>query len=264
MRLFRKYFFKLYHLFRFLGIFIFIFMLIPNVKADTYTISDIISKLEFSESCSNNLLEFDFESNLCAIENNRNNYKDCPSGSYQYPLNKYYLELKENTSYYFYVSGSNLNSFAYASIRFFNENWNFISDGMMSANASFNTPSNTKYAFVFYYARGRSLNDIYSYLSNYSFGLFEGSSVSEYVSYEECQELPDTPVDVHVEIAQPTDTNPETIFASFYTLFFNKLKFLNDSFLDNKILLGFIGVIVIFVILELFLKLFNGGGYKRK
>lgn len=55
---------------------------------------------------------------------------------------------------------------------------------------------------------------------------------------------------------------PDTTLDSFYTLYIDKMKNLASYALENKFLLGAIGIILLFAILELILYLFNKGGYR--
>ena len=68
-------------------------------------------------------------------------------------------------------------------------------------------------------------------------------------------ELPVEPEDPVVPV--PTDTTLDT----FYSIYLDKLSTATTYATENKFLLGFIGIILSFIILELVLKLVRNGGY---
>ena len=73
-------------------------------------------------------------------------------------------------------------------------------------------------------------------------------------------EQPVDPVDPNNPTVKETDQ--AKILQNFYTLFLDRLKFISYYAINNYLFLAFIGIILIFVILEIFLYLYNKGGYK--
>lgn len=72
-----------------------------------------------------------------------------------------------------------------------------------------------------------------------------------YVSYEE-----------YVAPPEPTPLPADSTLDTFYSIYLDKLSTITTYATENKFLLGMIGVILSFIILELVLNLFRNGGYR--
>ena len=94
-----------------------------------------------------------------------------------------------------------------------------------------------------------------TYFENTTFWLVEGDSV--------CVESTDPEVP---PVEEPDNTEPiipDSTLTDFYSLYLSKLTLLSQYSLENKYLLSAIGIMLVFIVLELVLFLFNRGGYKR-
>ena len=93
-------------------------------------------------------------------------------------------------------------------------------------------------------------------LSNYKYFVYDNFDLSSCPVIEE----PVVPVDPNNPTVQETDQ--AKILQNFYTLFLDRLKFISGYAINNYLFLAFIGIFLLFVILEIFLYLYNRGGYK--
>uniref|UniRef100_A0AAU8B5P7 Uncharacterized protein n=1 Tax=Dulem virus 59 TaxID=3145770 RepID=A0AAU8B5P7_9VIRU len=111
------------------------------------------------------------------------------------------------------------------------------------------------------------LFQVYTYKTNYTIlenSYFIISDDIKNVTSCSVVEKPDKPIDPsNPDIATPQETDQSKIFSNFYTLFLDRLKFISNYATKNYLFLGFIAVIISFVLLNIFLFLFNRGGYKR-
>lgn len=85
-------------------------------------------------------------------------------------------------------------------------------------------------------------------LSNFAYADFDLTT---------CPEKPDIPFNPGIQ-----ETEQSKIVTNFYTLFIDRFKFISDYAINSYFFLTFIGVILCFVILKIFLYLYNRGGYQ--
>ena len=91
-------------------------------------------------------------------------------------------------------------------------------------------------------------DEIYKELQSWQFWLVEGDTVC--IPKTEPDPKPDTPV-------------ADATLDNFYSIYLDKLGMLVDYTSQNKIMLSFIGIILLFVCLEIFLQLFFINGRRR-
>lgn len=65
-----------------------------------------------------------------------------------------------------------------------------------------------------------------------------------------------------VEEPEPEPIMPDSTLDSFYLVYTSKLKEFTDYALENKYILGVLGIILLFIVLEIILNLFRKGGYR--
>lgn len=141
-------------------------------------------------------------------------------------------------------------------IVYYDENYQYLSyinekTTSSSFKYSFTTLSNSYYITLHLYSANLDT------LNSNQYQLSKGSSITEFVDYEECvieEPEPDIPEEDPVVI-------PDTTLNDFYSIYLDKLKLLFNYAQENKFLLSFIGIILLFVILEIILILFRKGGY---
>ncbi len=219
-RLIKKYYFKFYHLLKFLGIFIFVFGLSMNVKA---------------EEC-NNLITNDNKF-IYLSRYNRNYLSPSPTLNIGSTYTLYVLDGSISFRDYFtnnlnvysgLISGSNLKLFFTDS--------NFCDLDAYSCTSSF-TSDTTKIVI-------QGLGDLSSTLNEHieDFHIVEGDSICSNSSNE-----PDNPI---------VDSNTPII--GFINIYVDRLGFLANGFLDNPYLFSFVAIIFLWCILELFLYLLKG------
>lgn len=99
---------------------------------------------------------------------------------------------------------------------------------------------------------------VYTYYTNYT--ILENAyfiiSDNKY-DLTTCPEKPDISYDPGIQ-----ETEQSKIVTNFYTLFIDRIKFISDYAINSYFFLTFIGVILCFVILKIFLYLYNRGGYQ--
>lgn len=100
-------------------------------------------------------------------------------------------------------------------------------------------------------------------MATWQFWIVEGSEVC--LNDTEPEE-PETPVDpeepTEPEYPDISETDQGKILSNFYSIYLDRLGFVSEYFANNTLFLAFIGVIILFIILEIFLKLYRGGGYR--
>lgn len=172
------------------------------------------------------------------------------------PSKKYYLRFFKGISsldiVYFYLYDSNKNVIDSTSAFVNKDITNYLTYNYDSSNyiltIEFKDNINFNYiSFVF----NRSL-------STFAYADFDLSTCPEIVKPENPSLDPTAP-----DLATPQESDQNKIISNFYTLFLDKLKFINDYTLKNPIFLYFFGTFITFMVLELFLYLYNrGGGYR--
>lgn len=213
---FRKIYFKLYHLLKFLGIFVLaLIVLMPSVKAEECV--DILSTAENPH--------FYFT---------RYNYNEFVSSNS--PIYKF------NTYYTFFVGDGSQTLGDYFDSKGITAPWitlfynGYHCDNSLTYCTDLSPSSNISFLNFFGSDKTSILDSLIS-----DFHIVEGDSICN-------SSEPEEPI---------IDTdNPIT---EFYSLYLDKLGMLANYSLENKYLLSFIGVILLFILLELFLLLFKGG-----
>jgi hypothetical protein len=172
----------------------------------------------------------------------------------------YLFPVKSNTTYYLKFFVSDINSSLLDRVYLYDENKNYLtfsnagdfdysydSDNYMLI---LNIPENANYSYL-------SLVFTYQYFNKSSFA-FADVDLSECPSIKDETVTPSNPDNPSV-----VETEQSKIFANFYTLFLDKLKFISNYATNNYLFLAFLGVILSFIVLELFLNLYRGGGYRK-
>ena len=128
---------------------------------------------------------------------------------------------------------------------------------------NFTTPSNGKYLlYCTYGSKGNAGVGSNRREFQLEKGKITNTSELTYVAYEEYVEPEPEPELPPVEPEDPVVPVPaDTTLDTFYSIYLDKLSTATTYATENKFLLGFIGIILSFIILELVLKLFRNGGY---
>lgn len=222
------------------------FMSVAQVNASTSVSGPIEAGITVApNSCSNNLFKYDYTN--VTFSNGYWNILDeteLTTNSSRYNANNYFIELKQNTTYYFYTFLSSPNGKLY----FFKDDFTLSKEKQSinaTSNKSFIIPTDTKYVLFTHYTFP-SLSLTY----NNKFMISEIEGLKEFVAYEECAIEPDKP---NEEII------PDTTLTDFYSLFTDRLTFLSKYALENKFILSAICILLSFICLELLIYLFKGG-----
>ena len=187
-----------------------------------------------------------------------------------------FIQLLPDTSYNIYVAGAS-RTLVSNYIYFFDKEYNYISKILIkypsstsSVIANFTTPSSSDshilaiFSISAIYLNGRNLVLV---SSTYSYSLDEFNSEPLQFNSVSCPWIkpiaPDTPDNPSSPDGPSiSETDQSKIFSNFFTIFLDRLKYVSGYAISSPIFLGFIGVFIIFIVLELFLFLFNKGGYK--
>lgn len=230
----KKLYFKIYHLFKLLGIFALFFISLHSVDADT---------------CDNLIDSTDYwlfwNSNYFLVNSNGGTH--------------YYL-LKPNTTYtiWFDTADSSIRSFLNANIQNFQiyHRWGQNTQYLLTIDTSLNYYTFTSQAdlnnnnlYYFFRMNGNGLTGYDTPFSSSSapvFYLIEGSVPCDF-----------TP-------PSPPSPTPDSTYSNFLTIYFDRLIYLANGFTTNPYLLAMIGIIFSFVVLEIFLLFFHLKGGRRK
>lgn len=225
----RKWYFKLYHLFRFLGIIVLIFGIQKNVYAEEY--------------------------NTCFDEYKVGTYTFTYQSTYWVSLNEY-IPVEPNTTYFIkFFSTTNFtgsrNNFFSSDLNAFNKNKEAISGCYFSTNNlnyneqtySFKTCNIENVAFI--------KPNIYTFSNNYT--VLENTPIVISTNLEDLLTCPPEP---------PAPEN--NVYSNFLTLYTDRLNYLAGESANNPYLKAMIGIIFAWVVLELFLKILHlRGGYHK-
>lgn len=245
----RKWYFKIYHLFKLLGIFILIFGLKEKVYAETntYYIKDGEIKTEYEyKRISGN----EGSGNITEKYNNSNFVYATSATWSQYNLNLNNLVVNNGDIIYITFKKEKAWTGQYS---------------QYGGGAIALTNNNTTEYKYFIFAREATELTTYNYtIQNDNTGIeimignlaysnsFEeyGISISDlWVKCVDCEE----PI-----------TQDDSIYGNFIELYTNKIEYLANGFTNNPYLLTMIGIIFAWVVLELFLKILHlRGGYKK-
>lgn len=156
------------------------------------------------------------------------------------------IELDSSKTYIFYATKDNQLVETLNIIQLtFNEKVYFVNSPISSIVIT--NSSNIGILSRFYSYGDLTDSDIYKELESWQFWLVEGDTVC----------IPKT---------EPDTPNPPVADATldnFYSIYLDKLGMLVDYTSQNKIILSFIGIILLFVCLEIFLQLFFINGRRR-
>lgn len=218
-------------------------ILAPSVKAEENVISCSNSKNLFKRSfikggyknLSDTVPTFDDSDNLFAT--NPNFIKVIPNETYTYSMSV---------------------SVAQTYLLQFDENFGYVGYDIESRNPSnFSYKINSKTAYLKISVRSYTLDKYFWPVYNDStawFQLENSDSKTEFVAFEECNTTPD----------EPEKPVADATLDSFYSIYLDKLGMLVDYTSQNKIILSFIGIILLFVCLEIFLQLFFINGRRKR
>ena len=222
-----------------------IFLISPVVKAEE-NIQFPLEGMGIANSSTKNLIKPGFGP---AAYVNKQWHLIEDSSVRDYPILNNFIKVKANTTYTF-SSSKRVNYYYYE----FDNEFNEVANYRAFPSYCFTTSVDCSYILIGAYSSLDNLNTSDSW-----YQLEEGSEATEYVEYSEKIEtdpvIPDTP--------KPIETNQTQILKNFYSIYIDKLKFISDYCINNYLFLAFIGVILCFIVLELFLKLYNGGGYRK-
>ena len=228
------------------------------VKADETNYP--LDGMGLSNSCTDNLLKFvPYTSGEYNTYSNSfiSNTSSWPQVNNTYWINTNFILYDSSLNYYIYVFDLDNNivtTYDYVSriyLYYFDENFKNVSSSDSTAKyilPLFSWSSSTQRKFSYFL----------EFYNNYKL-VVSTKELDSYVEYSEtCSTL--DPVDPNNP--KPQETNQAKILQNFYILFLDRLKFISEYAIINYLFLAFIGIILVFVILEIFLYLYNKGGYK--
>lgn len=236
----KKIYFKIYHLFKLLGIFILIFGLKENVYAAS--VVDMPNNLiEASPSCSINLIE------PTVFLGQYTSGSTSPSHNPSWPYYSTYLIKVEPSTLYTYYSSYGGSSTSYFVYLFKDLNSGYTSRrNVSSQTGTITTGNDTNYIALGQYFPSGNMST-----NNLNFALYEGNYTGEFVEYQSCS-------------TTPTPEPEENVYSNFLTLYIDRLEYLANGFTENPYLLAMIGIIFSWIVLELFLKILHiRGGYRK-
>lgn len=248
MKLFRKWYFKLYHLLKFLGIFI--ILLTPNiVKANTYN-------GEINECWNDKIITLENGNNVGV---NQRSYYKVTNDTWEYTTNntvyalKILIPVETGKNYYIrffdYYKSLNLNWFTLydenkkplTNTGFFN-NLNFNNYGTYSINSgllTFNLKDNENIKYISF---------------NFMGFIQDRVLISDF-------DLSDLSVCPPTQEPEPTGN---TKLDDFLTIYIDRLTYLSEKTIENQYMLAFVGIIFGFIVLEITLHIIHiRGGYKK-
>lgn len=231
---------------------------IPSVNASTNLDNPLDCFSIASPSSTKNIFSNNWgtSENACGYINGYfKHFSSDDTGSQYYCINNF-IEIESETTYTFTHFDSSylpIDSPRYNSFYIFDENFTKLSDfsNWFSPPYNYTTPANAKYLL---YCTHTSFSSVPSNL-NIQLELGPITSIND-LSFEEYKEYIDEPVIPEEPII--ADTTLDT----FYSIYLSKLQSFSQYVIENKFLLGTIGIILLFVVLEIILNLFRKGGYR--
>lgn len=151
----------------------------------------------------------------------------------------YHIPVDASTTYTLFIEdGTTINSIT-----------QIIGDGNLLINHTTTSPSLT-FTTLWNSTYIRIATNAYSsdFLSSARFWLVKGDSV--------CTPTTEEP-------SEPVIPGGDSTLDDFYSIYLDKLSLLANYAKENKFVLSFVGIILLFVVLEIILFLFNRGGYRR-
>ena len=225
-RLIKKWYFKIYHLFKLIGIFLIVFFIPLYVKADE-------CKLIYKSIGANLVV-------------------DTTSDYYVFPSEdgstKYNPELDINKDYTMFMVDNEDNIYSMANLSF--RRLYFVGNLLTTSNyqkesVTKKPTANKGELFQFYgYNNALAINS-YEIMKDKTIYVVEGTNVC-------------------IPQEEPTPEPSDNIYSSFLTLYIDKINYLTNGFTNNPYLLAMIGIIFSWIVLELFLQILHlRGGYKK-
>lgn len=224
----RKWYFKLYHLFRFLGIIILIFGLSKNV---------------YAEEC-NNLLDID---NAIWYEKYESSWKVYYSLD---GVNPEIITYKPNTNYTLFILNETDNSID----SYLCNDYSICNSTIFFGGTTINLKQNPA---IFNYI-GNESSFYFSWLGNWN-------NADKLKNALNNKEIKLYMVEGN-EICIPEEEEPEenSVYSNFLMLYIDRIEYLANGFTENPYLLAMIGIIFTWVALELFLRILHlRGGYNK-
>lgn len=226
--------------------------LIPIVNADTI-LTDPLECFSIAPPSNTKNIFINTANNLCGAEN-KVFHKYEESDSYKYICVDYFFEVKPDTTYtftHFNTSFNPVNSPNYNYLRIYDSDFTLLLNPQewFSPPYTITMPSTAKYVT---YCSYNSTNFL-----NFNIQLEEGAISSKadlsFVAYEELVSVPEDP---------ETPIVADTTLDSFYSIYLDRLSLVSMYAIENKFLLGTLGIILLFIVLEIILNLFRKGGYR--
>ena len=217
-------------------------ILAPNVHAEENVISCSNSKNLFDgnfirggyHNLSENVPTFDDSDNLFATSSN-------------------FIKVNPNETYFFSMSVSAAQTY----FLFFNENFEYIGyeiEARTPSNFSYKMPLKTDYLKISVRSYVLDKNFWPAYNDSTAWFQLENSdSKTDFVAFEKCNTSPDEP-------DQPV---ADATIDSFYSIYLDKLGMLANFATENKIFFSAIGILLSFVVFEVFFMLFRGRRKRR-
>ena len=234
----KKWYFKIYHLFKLIGIFILIFGIKKNVYAEVmYEEYQRDFKIA-NESCSKNIFP-PYMITGAYFRNNNDYYQQGQNSNRA----SYIMEVEKNTNYYMYKFNYSVN---YPYIYLIDESlkpYKEISLSFKNNKATITTDNKVKYIGF--------QDGLYNWQTTWEYMISKEDNLTEFIEFKECSSTPDVPIQ-------------NEVYSNFLSLYTEKLSYLANGFTTNPYLLAMIGIIFSFVFLELFLQILHiRGGYHK-
>ena len=222
----------------------------PNVNALT-ELSDPLQCFGVSSpSSTKNILNFEWNE-YCGYVNNRfYDYSDSTSGGY-YCIDNF-IEVEPDTTYTLSHYDNNFSPITSPTAHFmyfFDKDFKQLDSygrNYFQSPKNLITKSDAKY---FLYCT-------YNVKASYNIVQLEKGEITTK------EELSYVPYEEYVAPPEPMPLPADTTLDTFYSIYLDKLSTATTYATENKFLLGMIGVILSFIILELVLNLFRNGGYR--
>ena len=229
---------------------------IPNVNAveSDYFIDDPLQCFGIAPpSSTKNIFKNEWNKNCGYVNNHFFDYTGYTGSQVYYCIDNF-IEVESDSVYTFTNFDVDTflprNSYRYDYIYIFDENFKQVWDTQNWYVPPYNLtiPSNGKYLLYCAY-KFKAIN--YPVHIQLEKGEITTQEELSYVPYEE-----------YVAPPEPTPIPADTTLDTFYSIYLDKLSTATTYATENKFLLGMIGVILSFIILELVLNLFRNGGYR--
>ena len=229
--------------------------LIPNVNAaesDYYIDDDPLQCFGIASPSSNkNILNFEWSKECGYVNYHFRDYTGAPGTEKYYCIDNF-IEVEPNTIYtlsHYDNNFSPIKSPTSHYMYFFDKDFkqvDYYNRASYSSPKNLTTKSDAKYfLYCTYYVK----------VPNNIVQLEKGQiTIKEELSY--------VPYEEYVAPSEPTPLPADTTLDTFYSIYLDKLSTATTYAIENKFLLGMIGVILSFIILELVLNLFRNGGYR--